>query len=56
VPGDPARPFGADDLEAKFVKVVSPAFGTERATALFAAALGSIDNPAGMIAEIDSLS
>jgi 2-methylcitrate dehydratase PrpD len=55
VPGDPSRPFGADDLEAKFVKVLSPAFGTERATALFATALGGIDNPAGMIGEIDGL-
>jgi 2-methylcitrate dehydratase PrpD len=55
VPGDPARPFGEDDLKAKFVKVVSPALGTEHATALFVAALGSIDNPAGVIAEIDAL-
>jgi 2-methylcitrate dehydratase PrpD len=55
VPGDPARPFGEDDLKAKFAKVVSPAFGTEHAEALFAAALGGIDNPARMIAEIDAL-
>jgi 2-methylcitrate dehydratase PrpD len=55
VPGDPARPFGEDDLQAKFVKVVSPEFGTEHATTLFAAALGGIDNPAAMVAEIDSL-
>ncbi|MBX9825759.1 MAG: MmgE/PrpD family protein [Xanthobacteraceae bacterium] len=55
VPGDPARPLSADDLEAKFVKVVAPVFGTERATALFVAALGGIDDPAGMVAEIDGL-
>ena len=55
VPGDPARPFGANDLQAKFVRVVSPALGAERAGALFAAALGGIDNPAGMIGEIEGL-
>ena len=54
-PGDPARPFGADELKAKFLRVISPAFGAERAEALFAAALGGIDNPAGIVEAIDSL-
>ena len=48
VPGDPARPFGADELKAKFLRVISPAFGAERAETLFVAALGGIDNPAGI--------
>jgi 2-methylcitrate dehydratase PrpD len=56
VPGDPARPFGQDDLETKFVRVVSPALGEERARTLFAAAVGGVDDPAGMVAEIDGLS
>jgi 2-methylcitrate dehydratase PrpD len=55
VPGDPSRPFGEDDLKAKFVRVVSPAFGAERAEALFAVALGAMDNPAAVVSEIDSL-
>jgi 2-methylcitrate dehydratase PrpD len=55
VPGDPARPFGADELKAKFLRVIAPAFGAERAEALFVAALGGIDNPAGILEAINSL-
>ena len=33
VPGDPARPFNADELKAKFLRVIAPVFGEGRAEA-----------------------
>jgi 2-methylcitrate dehydratase PrpD len=30
VPGDPARPFGANDIAAKFHKLVAPVLGPQR--------------------------
>ena len=33
VPGDPARPFGEDDLQAKFIRVTAPVLDRERAEA-----------------------
>jgi len=59
VPGDPARPFGEDDLRAKFIRVVAPVLDREDADAMFMAALSAIDQPAVVLdaiaqaAEID---
>jgi len=55
VPGDPARPAGEDTLQQKFSRVTAPALKGESAEAVFAAALGGIDNPAGILGEIDKL-
>jgi 2-methylcitrate dehydratase PrpD len=52
VPGDPARPFGDDDLETKFVRVTASVLDRERAEAEFAAALTALDRPAAFIREI----
>jgi 2-methylcitrate dehydratase PrpD len=56
VPGDPARPFGEDGLQAKFVKVLAPASESESAEAVFALALRGIDDPPGTLGEIERLS
>jgi 2-methylcitrate dehydratase PrpD len=56
VPGDPARPFGEDGLQAKFVKVFAPASESESAEAVFALALRGIDDPPGTLGEIERLS
>jgi 2-methylcitrate dehydratase PrpD len=53
VPGDPARPFGEDDLRRKFERVVAPLLGHTRAGKLFAAALTALDRPADMLREIE---
>ena len=42
-------------MKAKFLRVISPTFGAERAEALFVSALGGIDNPAGVIGAIEGL-
>src|SRR3954451_15207235 len=39
VPGDPAPPFGEDDLKAKFIRVTGGVLHSDRAAAEFAAAL-----------------
>jgi 2-methylcitrate dehydratase PrpD len=49
VPGDPARPFGEDDLEAKFVRVTAAVLGGDRAASEFAAALTALERPAAFI-------
>ena len=54
VPGDPARPFGEDDLEAKFIRVTAAVLDRERAEAEFAAALTALERPAAFIREIES--
>jgi len=40
VPGDPARPFGGDEVTAKFRRFVAPVVSDERSDALMAAASG----------------
>ena len=55
VPGDPARPAGEDSLQQKFSRVTAPALKGEPGEAVFAAALGGIDNPAGIMDEIEKL-
>jgi 2-methylcitrate dehydratase PrpD len=55
VPGDPARPFGKDDLQAKFIRVTSAVLGRERAEAQFAAALAAIEQPAAFLGEVNQL-
>jgi 2-methylcitrate dehydratase PrpD len=55
VPGDPARPFGDDDLEAKFIRVTSAILDRDRAEAEFAAALTALERPGAFIREIDQI-
>jgi len=55
VPGDPARPFGDDDLEAKFIRMTSAMLGRDRAQAEFAAALSALERPAAFIREISQI-
>ena len=55
VPGDPARPFGEDDLEAKFIRVTAAVLDRERAEAEFAAALSALERPAAFIREMEQV-
>jgi 2-methylcitrate dehydratase PrpD len=55
VPGDPARPFSEDDLRQKFVRVIAPVLDAEQARAVFNRALDAVENPAGMLAEIERI-
>jgi len=55
VPGDPARPFSEDDLRQKFVRVTAPVLDAEQARAAFNRALDAVENPAGMLAEIERI-
>jgi 2-methylcitrate dehydratase PrpD len=55
VPGDPARPFGEDDVEAKFIRVTAGVLDPDRAEAEFAAALSALDRPAAFIREISQI-
>jgi len=55
VPGDPARPFSEDDLEAKFIRVTATVLDRERAKAEFAAALSALEQPAAFIREISQM-
>ena len=53
VPGDPARPYGEDDLKRKFARVVAPLLDREQAEALFMSALTALDRPAAVLSEIE---
>jgi len=53
VPGDPARPFGEVEVKAKFVRVLSPTLGPDRAAAMFAEALMASDQPADIVTSIE---
>ncbi len=53
VPGDPARPFGEDDLRAKFVRVTAAVLDGERAEAQFAAAMSALDRPVAFMREME---
>ena len=55
VPGDPARPFGDDDLRAKFRKVVAPVLPQDEADAMFDCGLAALDEPAAMMERVDAL-
>jgi 2-methylcitrate dehydratase PrpD len=55
VPGDPARPFGEDDLEAKFIRVTAAVLDRDRAQAEFAAALTALEKPAAFIREMEQV-
>ena len=55
VPGDPARPFGEEDLQAKFIHVTAAVFDRDRAEAEFAAALSALERPAAFIREISQI-
>jgi 2-methylcitrate dehydratase PrpD len=55
VPGDPALPAGEDALQQKFSRAAARALKGQSAEAVFAAALGGIDNPAGILGEIERL-
>jgi 2-methylcitrate dehydratase PrpD len=55
VPGDPARPFGEDDLRQKFLRVAAPTLDRERANALFAVGLSAIERPADALREIENV-
>jgi hypothetical protein len=55
VPGDPARPFGEDDVRAKFMRAVAPALTDESAAAMFAAASSALDQPGAALREIDRI-
>jgi 2-methylcitrate dehydratase PrpD len=43
VPGDPSRPFSADDVAAKFRRFVTPVIGEKGAEDLLAAASAAVD-------------
>jgi 2-methylcitrate dehydratase PrpD len=45
VPGDPAQPFTAEEVEAKFRRFVAPALGDGDTQALLQAASALIDDP-----------
>src|SRR4029079_814965 len=49
IPGDPARPFGEDELQAKFIRVTAAMLDRGRAEAEFAAALSALERPAAFI-------
>ena len=53
VPGDPARPFGEDDLKVKFRRVVMPLLDGARAGAMYELALAALDRPMEMLDEIE---
>jgi 2-methylcitrate dehydratase PrpD len=55
VPGDPARPFGEDDLKRKFIRVAVPVLGRDHAEATFIVALAATERPAEMLREIDRI-
>jgi 2-methylcitrate dehydratase PrpD len=55
VPGDPGRPFGEDDLQAKFVRVTAAVIDCDRAEAEFAAALTALERPAAFIREMGKI-
>ena len=55
VPGDPGRPFGEDDLRAKFIRVTAGLLHPDRAEAEFAAALTALERPAASIRDIEKL-
>jgi 2-methylcitrate dehydratase PrpD len=55
VPGDPGRPVGEDALMGKFSRVAARALKDQSAESMFALALGGIDNPTGILGEIDKL-
>jgi 2-methylcitrate dehydratase PrpD len=55
VPGDPGRPFGEDDLQAKFVRVTAAVIDRDRAEAEFAAALTALERPAAFIREMGKI-
>ena len=58
VPGDPARPFGADEVTAKFRRFATPVVGEERAKLLLAAASAVVtgdQSPADLLNEILSI-
>jgi 2-methylcitrate dehydratase PrpD len=55
VPGDPARPFGEADLQAKFIRVTAGVLDRDRAEAEFAAALTALERPAAFIREMGQI-
>jgi 2-methylcitrate dehydratase PrpD len=55
VPGDPARPFGEDDLRQKFLRVVAPVLDPQRVGAAFTLALDAIERPKDLLAGIDRI-
>ena len=56
VPGDPARPFGEDDLKAKFRRVIAVPLESEQAGGLYDRALVALDRPVEMLGEIERVS
>jgi 2-methylcitrate dehydratase PrpD len=55
VPGDPGRPFSENDLRQKFIRVAASVLDAEQAGAAFNQALDAVENPAGMLAEIERI-
>jgi 2-methylcitrate dehydratase PrpD len=53
VPGDPARPFGENELKTKFLRVVAPLLEGGPAISLFEGALAALHRPAGMVRTIE---
>jgi len=56
VSGDPARPFGEDDLKAKFRRVIAVPLESEQAGGLYDRALVALDRPLEMLGEIERVS
>jgi len=54
VPGDPARPLGDDDLQAKFCRIVAPILG-DAANGVYARSLAALDRPARLLQEIEEI-
>ena len=55
VPGDPARPFGEDELRAKFARFTAPLLDREQVGAMFTAGLGAVEEPGAVVAAIDRI-
>ena len=58
VPGDPARPFNADDVAVKFRRFVAPILGADGADALLKIASGVASgdqSPAALLSELDKV-
>jgi 2-methylcitrate dehydratase PrpD len=56
VPGDPARPFGKDEVASKFARFVGAVIGAQAARELFARIVeGSDEHVAGLVDQIDAV-
>ena len=55
VPGDPARPFAAQDISTKFHRVVAPLIGTHRADGVLRRIGEALEQPRALTALVDDV-